>query len=79
MPRASPTAHVGQQRLQQIERRRLDELEGRLKEKLLADDEAAGSTATHRVPTFEKCGTLDLKRKWVLRAKNAFRALIFQQ
>jgi len=46
MPRASPTAHVGQQRLQQIERRRLDELEGRLKEKLLADDEAAGSQLT---------------------------------
>jgi hypothetical protein len=35
-----------QQQLQQIERR-FEELEGRFKEKLLADDEATGSTATY--------------------------------
>jgi len=48
MPRASPTTRVQaeQKQLQQIERR-LEELEGRFKEKLLADDEATGSTATH--------------------------------
>jgi hypothetical protein len=45
-PSITDSARRATTRLQQIERRRLDELEGRLKEKLLADDEAAGSQLT---------------------------------
>src|SRR6516162_4965657 len=45
-PSITDSARWATTRLQQIERRRLDELEGRIKEKLLADDEAADSQLT---------------------------------